>query len=131
MSKASTGAGSGMDKKVRNRQDLLRRCLHQIMHHFGGRNMPPSIRDLVRDLTCYVKNPPKMRVRASVECDRFKIWNAAVAHFPGGDERGAAIRAAIESGEMVQVPLRDLSLMRNKIGELTDYCRNLDLEFEE
>jgi hypothetical protein len=120
-----------MDKKVKNRQELLRRCLYHIMHQFEGRHMPSSLRDLVRDITCYVKNPPKMRVRASVDCDRFKIWNAAVAHYPGGDERAKAIQSAIESGAMVQVPLRDLSLMRNKITELSDYCRNLDLEFEE
>ena len=131
MSKGSTGAGSGMDRKVKNRQELLRRCMHQLMRHFEGRVMPAAVRDLVRDLACYVRNPPKMRVRAMVECKRFDIWNAATARYGQGESRGEAIRKAIEAGEMVQIPLRDLACMRDKIGELSSYCKNLDLEFEE
>lgn len=130
MSKSSTGAGSGMDRKVKNRQDLLRRCMNQFLSIYDGRQMPAAMRDLMRDLACYVRNPPKMRVRKSVECDQFAIWSAATAHFEQGDGRGGAIRAAIESGEKVSLPLRDLAAMRDKIGELSSLCKNLDVEFE-
>lgn len=131
MSKSSTGAGSGMDRKVQNRQRLLIRCYHELIRLFRQDPRNAAQNDLMRDLGCYIKNPPKMRVRPKIECRRFDIWNAAVAKFGTGDDRGAAIRTAIESGETVQVPLRDLAAMRDKIGELTSLCRNLDLEFEE
>ena len=131
MTNSSNGSGTGMDRKVKNRQELLKRCMHQFLRLFAGRTMPDALRDLMRDLACYTRNPPKMRVRATVECDRFKIWDAAVAHLPQGDKRAKAIESAIESGDMVQIPLRDLSLMRSRITELTNYCKHLDLEFEE